>query len=136
MVELPRSAPRPDSDALGQAETDPRMRNLLVFAVAIAVVVAGVLVYRRSTSRTGAHASVQCAAAAFRDEAARMRNHFVPAATFPLPEAGRSRFYVITNSVTLQTDVLSDSELRAESHPLHALARQAQNVIATVRQPS
>ena len=84
----------------------------------------------------GAHESVQRAAAAFRDEAARVHGHFVSATAFPLPDPGRSRFYVITHNATLQSGAFTDVELRADGHPLHALARQAQQVIAAVRQAS
>jgi hypothetical protein len=84
----------------------------------------------------GAHDSVKRAAAAFRDEAARMRRHFTPAETFPLPDRGRSRFYIVTDGATLQSALFSDSEVQEEGHPLNKLARQAQDVMTAVRRVS
>jgi hypothetical protein len=85
---------------------------------------------------TGSQQSVQRAAAAFREEAARVRGHFTPATAFPLPERGKSRFHLVTDSATLQSGMFTEAELQADAHPLGKLAHLAQDVITAVRQAS
>ena len=85
---------------------------------------------------TGSHESVKRAAAAFRNEAARLRSRFTPAEAFPLPESGESRFYLVTDAATLQSAALSEAELKGDGHPLHKLARLGQDVISAVREAS
>lgn len=82
----------------------------------------------------GAHESVRQAAQAFREEAARALTYFRPAETFSLPSGGKSRFYIVTDSATLESGTFSNAEMRITGHPLEALVARAQQVIATVRQ--
>jgi len=80
--------------------------------------------------------TVKRAATAFRDEAERMRGRFIPAKTFPLPETGKSRFYIVTDAATLQSALFANEELDFKAHPFSNLARLAQEVITAVREAS
>ena len=84
----------------------------------------------------GKHEAVRRAAAAFRDEAARVRDSFTPATTFPLPDRGKSRVYLVTDTATLQSAAFSDAEVRAQRHPLQKLVQLGQDVFTAVREAS
>jgi hypothetical protein len=81
----------------------------------------------------GAHENVRRAAAAFRDEAAKALGQFHAVTEYPLPSNGYSAFYIVTNSSTLSSGPVRTSDLSSGSHPLHALDRLGQEVIAQVR---
>jgi len=84
----------------------------------------------------GGHESVRLAAAAFRDEGAKMLGQFHAVADYPLPAKGYSTFYIVTDSLTLSSGALRESDLNSPSHPLATLGRLGQKVITEVRRAS
>jgi hypothetical protein len=84
----------------------------------------------------GAHEAVKQAAAQFRASATAERARFAAAAQFDLPADGQSVFYLVTDTATLSSGLIANSELQRGAHPLSRLANQAQAVIGAVRQTS
>ncbi len=84
----------------------------------------------------GGHESVRRAAAAFRDEGAKMLGQFHAVTEYPLPAKGYSTFYIVTDSLTLSSGALRESDLNSPSHPLATLGRLGQKVITEVRRAS
>ena len=81
----------------------------------------------------GVHENVRRAAEAFRNEAAKVVGQFHVVTEYPLPASGYSAFYVVTDSSTLSSGELRTSDLNVQGHPLAALDRLGQEVIAEVR---
>src|SRR5687767_15026125 len=84
----------------------------------------------------GAHDAVRGAAASFREEALRVKPQFTPADAFPLPTGERSVFYVVTDSATLTSGPIPNSDLERGRPPFGELATRAQQVITEIRKAS
>jgi len=78
------------------------------------------------------HESVRRSAKALVSTAAKSANLLTPTATFPLPKAGKVRFYVRTLANTLTAEVNTE-ELGKNQHVLSPLFHAAQSLITELR---
>jgi len=84
----------------------------------------------------GSHANVAEVAGRFREEAARHQSSFKPTNVFSSPPPGAFRFYVLTTSATLASEVVYSADL-GDAHSLRPLNDAAQQLItAVLRAPS
>jgi hypothetical protein len=84
----------------------------------------------------GAHDAVRLAAASFREEATRLKPQMTRADAFPLPSGERSVFYIVTDSATLTSGPIANTDLERGRPPFGELATRAQQVITEIRKAS
>lgn len=81
----------------------------------------------------GTHEPVARAAAAFREEAARVVSQFAPTDEFAQPPEDRARYYVVMQDRTLASGYFTSAELQQSGHPFRPLGERAQAVITAIR---
>jgi len=80
-----------------------------------------------------AYENVRTAASDLVEAAGYFLGHFSPVTEFPLPGAGRTRFYVRTGETVLHAEA-SENDLGEERHPLSKLFFAGHNVITQLRE--
>ena len=77
--------------------------------------------------------AVKPLAARFRAAFNGLDSHFRVVNAWPPPPPRNCVFYYVDRDATRATSPLAESELQVESHPLYALAAEAQNLITAIR---